>query len=143
MAENTVLVLCRFDLTDSEIATLARKRAVIETKVAELDGAFAAAKEKHKNVVGLLDKDAGELALLIRRGYELRATECLVEFDYVAGLVETVRVDTGEVVKTRPMSDTEKGKGPPLPLGPSVLLGEGDPDAQAANTESEKHQPEL
>jgi hypothetical protein len=132
MAENTVLVQCRFDLTDSEVAVLARKRAVIETKVAELDGAFAVEKEKHKNVVGLLDKDAGELALLIRRGYEMRETECRVEFDYQAGLVNTVRVDIGEVVKTRPMTDTEKGEGPPLPLGPSILLNESDPDAKAA-----------
>ena len=132
MKEGNVLVQCRFDLTDAEVAAFARKRAVIETKIAELDGAFGVEKEKHKNVVGLLEKDASELGMLIRRGYELRDAECRIEFDYVAGLVNTVRVDTGEVVKTRPMSDTEKGEGPPLPLGPSILLSETDPDAQDA-----------
>jgi hypothetical protein len=128
----TVIVQCRFDLTDVEIATLARKRAVLEGKMAELDAAFAVAKEKHKNVAGLFEKDANELGFLIQRGYELRDAECTVEFDYEGGMVHTVRVDTGEVVKTREMTESEKGKGRPLPLGPAILLDASDPDGQAA-----------
>ena len=128
MKEVNVLVQCRFDLTDSEVAAAARKRAVIEGKMADLDAAFAVQKEKHKNVVGLLEKDAGELGMLIRRGYELRDAECTIIFDYDGGLINTVRVDTGEIVKTRPMTDGEKSKGLPLPLGPAILLSDTDPD---------------
>jgi len=41
-------------------------------------------------------------------------------------------VDTGEIVKTRPMTDGEKSKGLPLPLGPAILLSGTDPDVLAA-----------
>jgi hypothetical protein len=132
MKEENVLVQCRFDLTDSEIAGAARKRAALETEIAKVDSAFNVEREKHKKALGTLEGQAGALADLIRKGYEMRETECRVEYDYQAGLVSTVRVDTREVVKTRPMSDTEKGEGPPLPLGPSILLSESDPDAKAA-----------
>jgi hypothetical protein len=135
MPGDTVMVQCRFDLTDSEIAAAARKRAALETEIAKVDSAFNVEREKHKKALGTLEGQTGTLADLIRKGYEMRETECRVEFDYPAALVNTVRADTGEVVKTRPMSDTEKGEGPPLPLGPSILLGEGDPDVQAAKTQ--------
>jgi hypothetical protein len=132
MDEETVLVQCRFDLTDSEVAAAARKRAALETEITKVDSAFNVEREKHKKALGTLEGQAGALADLIRKGYELRDAECRIEFDYEAGLVNTVRVDTSEIVGTRPMSDEEKSKGLPLPLGPAILLSESDPDAKAA-----------
>jgi len=134
MKEGNVLVQCRFDLTDSEIATAARKRGALETEIAKVESAFNVEREKHKKALGTLEGQAGALAELIRKGYELRETECLIEFDYDAGEVRTIREDTGEVVKVREMTESEKGKGMPLPLGPSILLGENDPDVVAAKT---------
>jgi hypothetical protein len=131
MTEDTVLVQCRFDLTDSEVAAAARKRAAIETEIAKVDSAFDVQKEKHKKALGTLEGQAGALGDLIRKGYELRDAECTIQFDYEGGQVNTVRADTGEIVKTRPMTDNEKSKGLPLPLGPAILLSESDPDIPA------------
>lgn len=132
MKEDTVMVQCRFDLTDVEVAAAARKRGNLETQITQLDADFNVQKEKHKAATGRLDAEAQKLAGLIRQGYELRDAECQVVYDYDAGLVNTVRLDTGEVVKFREMTESEKGKGRPLPLGPAILLDKTDPDVQAA-----------
>ncbi len=138
MKEGNVLVQCRFDLTDAEIAAVARKRASIELEMFKVDSAFNIDKERHKKAHDKLDGEASQLAELIRKGYEMRDAECRIEFDHQAGEVRTVREDTGEVVKTRPMTDIEKSKGPLLPFGPTVLLDDSDPDAQAARAAETK-----
>lgn len=138
MHEDVVKVECRFDLTDQEIAAAARKRAALEIELGKLESAFGIEKEKHKNAVAKLEGAAGALADLIRKGYELRPTDCRVEFAYDAGEVRTVRLDTGDVVKSRPMTEGEKGKGPRLPFGPAISLDESDPDVQAAKAAEKK-----
>lgn len=130
MKDGNVLVQCRFDLTDPEVAAAARKRATIETEIAKVESAFNVEREKHKKALGTLEGQAGALADLIRKGYELRETECRIEFDYDKSEVCTVRVDRGEVVKSRPMTEGERAKGPLLPLGPAIALDESDPDVQ-------------
>jgi hypothetical protein len=141
MKDGNVLVQCRFDLTDSEVAAAARKRAAIEVEIAKVESAFNVEREKHKKALGTLEGQAGTLADLIRKGYELRNAECRIEFDHDKGEVCTVRVDTGEVVKTRPMTDGERAKGPLLPLGPVIALDESDPDAQAAKAAEDTNTP--
>ena len=132
MSEPTVKVDCRFDLTDVEIAVAARKRATVETEMFKLESSFGVEKEKHKTALGKLESAANALAELIRKGYEMRPTECRLDWDYTAKEVRTVRLDTGEVVNARRMSDFEIGKGPRLPFDPPIQLAESDPDVEAA-----------
>lgn len=132
MPEPTVKIDCLFDLTDVEIAVAARKRATVETEMFKLESAFGLEKDKHKTALGKLEATAGALAELIRKGYEMRPTECRLDWDYTAKEVRTVRLDTGGVVNSRTMSDFEIGKGPRLPFDPPIALADSDPDVVAA-----------
>lgn len=62
---------------------------------------FAESIARHRSILG-------QMARNINNGYEMRLTECLIEFDKPERSVATiVRKDTGEFVKTRKMDDSE------------------------------------
>ena len=53
-----------------------------------------------------------ELKAEVRSGREYREVECRLEPDFKAGIMQIVRVDTGEFVRSRPLRTDERQ--PPL-----------------------------
>lgn len=96
------------DFTENELRefsrTMAREAQDLATaedqkKVAVAQ--FAESIARHKSVLG-------QMARNINNGYEMRLTQCLVQFDTPAlGWARIIRKDTGEVVKERKMDDIE------------------------------------
>ncbi len=82
--------------TYSEITDLEdQKKSLVSDFKAKIDGATAS---------------ASILARKIQNGYEFRNIECEEWWDYECKVLEVMRLDTGEVIKSRPMTTDELQK---------------------------------
>jgi hypothetical protein len=75
-----------------------------EERKKEVDAQLKAEIESHST-------RALNLARKINNGYEYRDVECLTEFDFTKNSATITRVDTGEVVEKRAMTDDERQAG--------------------------------
>ena len=66
--------------------------------------AAAAIRERRADVEAQVIELKGE----VRSGREYREVECRLEPDFQAGVMQIVRVDTGEFVRSRPLSPDER-----------------------------------
>lgn len=105
----------RCELTDSEVAAVAEELALqvgerekTETAKASAAAAFGATLKAQAQEIGLLGRKVRDKA-------EQRAIECQRIADYKQGVMETVRLDTGEVISRRALT-VEERQGQLLPL---------------------------
>lgn len=99
----------KYDFTDSEIAVIAKELAnantqcgSIEQRKREIDTQLKADIEAQKSIVA-------RLSGLIGKGFEYRQIKCRVELDTPElGKKRVVRLDTGEEVSVKPMTDTDR-----------------------------------
>lgn len=99
----------RCDLTDTEIADAARdlaranaKRAAIEQQKKEVDSQL-------KAEIAAQDTVIARLSTLINTGHEYRNIDCRIDLDTPdKGRKRIVRLDTGEEVAIKPMTDADK-----------------------------------
>jgi hypothetical protein len=103
---------CSVPLTPEERAAIASDLADciedIGTEQAEQD----AEKAEMKQRLAILEARKRNLAQTYRRGVAARQIEVQVQADFREGVARYVRVDTGEVVEQRPLTDAERQ--PPL-----------------------------
>jgi len=59
--------------------------------------------KRAKEEIEELESRRQDIAQIVRNREEYRDVECVQRFDYVDHLVRTIRLDTGETVKTRAM----------------------------------------
>lgn len=97
---------CEF--TEKEILEFGGELARKHSEINELE-------DQKKRIVSDLkakseaaDAEASILARKIQNKNEYRDVECQEVYNYVEKTVTIVRVDTGEIVKTRPMNENEK-----------------------------------
>jgi hypothetical protein len=89
-------------LTDLEFVELSRYKANLELEREEAESAFAERKNDHTQRLKDLDARIGKAGAELRVGEQKRVVECLqryVKTGEHAGKVETVRLDTNEVVE--------------------------------------------
>jgi uncharacterized FlaG/YvyC family protein len=85
----------------AKIAKAISDRASAEAKLKEVSASI-------KAQIAQLDAEISEKALQINNGYEYRNVECRMDKDYRLGSVTITRVDTGEVIRERPMTAEER-----------------------------------
>lgn len=85
----------------AQIAKAISDRASAEAKLKEVSAAI-------KAQIAQLDAEISEKALKINNGYEYRNVECRMDKDYRLGSVTITRLDTGEVIRERPMTGEER-----------------------------------
>ncbi len=95
----------------------------------EIASALAGAKSKYKVEAERVAKEITELARSLREGTEYRDVECEERFDFTAGRVSTVRLDTYETVETRPMKSEERQN--KLFEEEQAMSDHAEPEAQA------------
>lgn len=117
-------------LSDEEVRLrgeeLAAKRKEWEAVKAEAKAAAQAAKSQ----LDELDTDISELARVVRARTEWRDVEVIEQRDFDRGLVETIRTDTGEVVRSRAMTGGERQ----ITLLGAGARREGDEDHSTASS---------
>ncbi len=80
--------------------------AINERKVAERE--FSEVKKHWKTKIDLISEKIDDLARTTRTGIEYREIACKIRYDYGAGKVYMDRMDTGETVKSRKMTDADR-----------------------------------
>ena len=85
----------------AKIAKAISDRASAEAKLKEVSASI-------KAQIAQLDAEISEKALQINNGYEYRNVECRMDKDYRLGSVSITRLDTGEVIRERPMTAEER-----------------------------------
>jgi hypothetical protein len=103
---------CR--LTDPELLKKGAELAATVQDLADEEKRQNDVKAQLKAKVTELEARRSGLAITVSRKEEHRDVEVDIYHDYVRGIVEDIRRDTGEIVHTRPMSEDEKQLGLPM-----------------------------
>jgi hypothetical protein len=77
----------------------------------ELEDRKKTAADDFKSAIGVKEFDVKKLARQIGTGIEHREIECRELFHFARNLVETIRLDTGEVIRSRAMRPEERQAG--------------------------------
>jgi hypothetical protein len=95
-------------LTDEEV--LHRTRELIDAleQEDELAQQLASFKEEHKEQVAVAGADTKRLRRIVSTRTEYRDVEVVESHDYKRGVVELVRVDTHDIIRTRAMTESER-----------------------------------
>lgn len=97
-------------LTREEVEERAQEAASILERRDQREADLKEQQKRWKNEISQLDLEHRILSSEVRSKTTTRAVECERIFDYDAGKVTEMRRDTGEVLHTRNMNDTERQK---------------------------------
>jgi hypothetical protein len=101
-------------LTTTEVADRAKR---MSHKLAERDIKEQVIKEetkRQKTVLKDMETEVRRLSNSVRDGAELRTVQCERRCNYSTGRVQDVRIDTGEVLSERDMTEDERQKDLPF-----------------------------
>ena len=104
--KTTTSLKCLF--TDAERLEKGFEIAEKQAKLAELDGDLKSIKTQLGAQMVEAQARIDSLCNQIRTGYEFRQIECRIEYDWESETKRTIRNDTGETVRTDPISDDER-----------------------------------
>lgn len=107
-------------LTDAELLSKADELSVVVQEINAEEDRQTDLKAQMKARLTELDARKTRLAITIGRKEEYRDTDVSVMADIQAGTVSVTRVDTGEIIETRPMTEDEKQRALPLEASASV-----------------------
>lgn len=113
----TEILQCR--LTPDEHRDRGRQLAEALENVRVFEAAQKVAKEQAKEQGEQLEKEVARLREIVRTEEEPRSVPVRLMFDEGAGMVDKIRLDTGELVHRRPMTDAEKQR--LLPFQPKAV----------------------
>lgn len=99
----------KLTLDETKLRSEALGKAIQEH--ADIEAEKDASNKRFKERLESLDLDISRLGRICREGRELRHVPVTDHKDYDRGTVETVRLDTGEVVGSRPMNEDERQAG--------------------------------
>ena len=97
----------RCDLTEDELREQARTMADKTAEVDSLESGKKAMAAEFKSKIERAQASMNEASRLYRQGWEMRHIDCVERMVPATGSVEYVRMDTGEVYKTRKMTQDE------------------------------------
>ena len=102
---NTERLSCR--LTETEIRERGERLADLRKQIAEVEAAKKSAAENFKAQIMSLVDDADDVTVEINTKSEFRAVEITEEKNYDKKQAYTIRLDTGETVRTRALTPQE------------------------------------
>jgi hypothetical protein len=98
------------NLTREEVANYADSLAQLIDRESSTNSEFASIKKAWNGKIEDIKRDIQSTSTKVREHKELRLVKCEKVLDFDAGEVREVRLDTGEIIGTRPMSSTERQK---------------------------------
>jgi hypothetical protein len=100
--------LLKVDLTREELLQAGEGMAQAQKEVAVLESELDSVKKQYGAKVMEAEVRRDRAANLIRDKFEFRDVEIETRLDYTSGMVRVARVDTGEVIEARKMTEDEK-----------------------------------
>lgn len=85
-------------------------------ELVDMKATHASRKKAMADAEKALDYELSNLARIVKQGKELRPVECRIVPNVERSTMDTVRLDTGEVVESRPMTRTEYEEAMQVPL---------------------------
>lgn len=98
----------RHDLTDSEMAKLAKAQANAIEKKSAAEAELGAIKKDYAGRIALADAEVSTISQRVNSGWEMRNVHCILADERIAGYRLTVRTDTGHVAKRRKLEPEER-----------------------------------
>ncbi len=95
-------------LSPNERQERAIRLAVLLGEIGQIEADLAAEGKRVRAALKDRASQASQLAVEVRTGFESREVACLERVDEAGERIETVRTDTGEVVRTRPLGFDER-----------------------------------
>ena len=99
--------MLKCDLTRDELLQFGEDLANVQSDLNELEAQLTGIKNEFKAKTAAKEAEEARLGNLLRQKYEMRDVECEVTYDFDEAVVTIKRLDTEEVVQTRPMTDIE------------------------------------
>lgn len=97
----------RVFLTEDEKRVLAERMAEKQAELETLEDEKKAITKEYGSKIDLVTGEIRLASNTYRQGWELRDVECSEVWDYPRGTVYVKRLDTGEIIKSRRMSQDE------------------------------------
>jgi len=94
-------------LTEAEIKEAGAALARRYSEITNLEEQKKSVTSDFKAKIDAATAEASLLARQIQNGYEFRQIDCEIQRVWEDKTVQTIRLDTGEIVKTRPMTADE------------------------------------
>ena len=114
----------RYSFTESERLTMGSELAQSHNTLAQIAEEETTVKAQFKERRSTTEGKIGSLSRKLALGYEMRNIPCRIEYDKPnLNEVSYIREDTGEVVKTRPFTDSERQQDLPLDVVPAEQPG--------------------
>jgi hypothetical protein len=109
-------------LTEDELAAKAQElvKVIAETEAAE--GKLKLESSMAREDIKELRKKSSRLAATVRNKTECRQVSCAWEIDYLSGIRNLIRTDTGEIVESRTLTVEERQQKLPLPEGTELSI---------------------
>lgn len=95
-------------LGEDELRQRGADAARLVSQIDQLDEQRRLAASDYRDRIKELRGKLRELSQAVRERQEERAVPCETEPNYAAGLMVTVRLDTGEIIRSRPLTSSER-----------------------------------
>lgn len=107
MTEKRVMKSLPCKMTDEEVRLKGRRLAELVLQRASLQGEQKSVAADFRQRIKDVDESIAEVRDEVDSGEEMRPVTC-VETKTSRGTIETVRIDTGETIGSRPLTDEER-----------------------------------
>ena len=101
----------RCKLTDEERLNYGQQQADALQARDQAEDEIAEIKGTYKAKILAKDAEIKVLSAALLSGHEFRDVTCTATHDYTGGIVTTIRLDTGEAVESREMTEDERQMG--------------------------------
>ena len=98
---------CKHVFTEDEKREIATDMAQEVSNLQQIEDAKKAVMSDYKSQIDGLQAKINNAATKINNGYEIRSTECEIIPDWDEKIWQTTRIDTGEIIKTREMTNSD------------------------------------
>lgn len=98
----------KYQFSATEISEMAAELAQRTSELETAEDEKKAIVSDLKSRIDTLTSTVRQAATKINNGYEMRNVKCEVVEDFKAGTIKHIRTDTGEIVRTKKMSDEDR-----------------------------------
>ena len=102
-------------LSEAELVERAKILGDLVVEITRKEEEKRATSKSLQKSIDVLKERQTELAMICVAGEELREIECEIAQNYKNDVVDVIRIDTGEVIESRPMRDSDRQDS--LPIG--------------------------
>lgn len=108
---NTITEILPVPITDAEYKEIGLKMGAANQEIIQAENELKSVKSQYKSRIDSAKTRRDECASIINAGHQQRQVECHLMKDFNENTITLVRLDTGEVVRTRTMTTAERQRG--------------------------------